>query len=193
MAESLISLANSKIGIDTVARKLNVYLPDYTAISSFKTYCPFGALYHADGGDSKSFRLYTESNTAYCFAGCGHFTPVKLFAYANDLSLEEAAQDLLDEIGYVEETIETRWAKLQETDEKVDTDFLSEALKVFCSRIDKEWELDQFDQEIAFLLNRCLSLLSAVRTEEDAAKWFKAAKYVMKKKLGETNEARQVI
>lgn len=187
MVDSPIALANDKVGIDAVCRSLGMYLPDYAVLSSYKTYCPFGAMYHADGGDSKAFRLYPESNTAFCFAGCGHFTPVRLTAFALDLSDSEAAQKLLDEVGYVEETIETKWAKLLEEDRTVDTDLLAEALKTYCSRIDPYWEANQFEEPVSSILNRCFALLEGVNTQEDASKWLKATKVVMSNTLNRRN------
>lgn len=154
-----------------------------------KHYCPFGAVFHIDGGASRSFKFYPESNSAYCFAGCGFFTPVKLIAMDRNLSEAEAAEVILTEIGYVEPTPEARWEAATTVTDSVDPDYLSEALKVYCARIDPDWEVDQFDDRIASTLQKCLELSALATTQQLAAEWLAKTKLVMRRVLiGDDND-----
>jgi len=158
------------------------------ASASMKQYCPFGEIFHADGGRSKSFRIFSDSNSAYCYACSEYFDPVLLLARYKDLSKKDAALFLLDYINYRPEDAESRWASLLEDTVPVDQDYLSEALKVFCSGVSPEWEIRQFDRDVSDPFNRCLKLLPMVRTDEDACKWLSVSKQVMRNTLGVSNE-----
>lgn len=60
-----IQLANERMSITQACRFIGMHLGDFE-IASVKTYCPFGELLHEDGGRSKAFRVYPETNSAYC-------------------------------------------------------------------------------------------------------------------------------
>lgn len=80
---------------------------------TWKTYCPLGHE-HSDAGRSKAMRIYTESNSAYCFSHRMRFTPVILAQLKFDKSRRRSAQLLLDhyEINYGPRTLEERWNTL---------------------------------------------------------------------------------
>src|SRR5690242_15199253 len=65
---------------------------------SVKFKCPYGSE-HSDGGVEKAARFYGPTRTAYCFAGHGQLTPVKLMADADGLSWDQAADKILRERG----------------------------------------------------------------------------------------------
>jgi hypothetical protein len=159
-------------------------IPDIMDAAKFKTWCPWGGIYHSDGGMKKSFMIYPETNTAHCFAGCGHFTPVKLWADSLDVSLEDAAILLLEKVGYVSEDLDARWAAALDKQEFVQTATLAEALKVYCRRIAPTWETLQTQPEISSKLAQCLDLLDRVQTKDDATRWLAVAKRVMAITLG---------
>lgn len=186
MADSSISIANEKVSITTVCQMLGMFVPELYYLSSLKLHCPFGDVSHADGGQARAFRVYPEDNTAFCFA-CGiFFTPVRLLAMARDLSVEEAAEVLLEEAGYQPEDPDDRWALLlQSTEEPVSQLELAEALKIFCARVDPSWEERQFDTAIAVRFQQCLDLLSGVKNGADSKKWLAGTKQVMITILGE--------
>lgn len=175
---SLVDLANEDVSIYEALRVIgsDAIYAEYGG----KQYCPFGDLRHADGGLSKAFRVYFESNSCFCFAGCGYYNPVKLVQEAMDMSAQEAAEMLLLRAGWVPETYETRWQQLQENTEKIDTGALAEALKTYCSRFDPDWEFSQLGGTIAKTLDKCLGLLAKVSTTEDATTWLTQTKQVMK-------------
>lgn len=182
MDENPIALANDKVSISQALMMIGMDIPDYQ-YGSGKLYCPFGDLYHADGGTSKAFRVYPETNSAYCFA-CGEaFRPVSLLAKAKGISDADAAEGLLEAIGYVPPTIDSRWEALITTPQQIDREALSEALKLACSRMSPTWEVDQFDELIATRFRKCLELLSKVHTEEEATQWLTVTKAVMRKTL----------
>jgi hypothetical protein len=72
-----------------------------------KVYCPFG-MFHRDGGVDRALRVYPQSNTAYCFAGCGFIDPIRLFRLTYDLSPLEAAKRLVETYGEAPQTWDAR-------------------------------------------------------------------------------------
>lgn len=193
MTESRITLANDSTDIISVCRVIGMSVPDFAYVASMKLYCPFGEVSHADGGQSKAFRVYPETNSSYCFA-CGEaFSPVKLLATARDITPTEAADVLLEIAGVAEEKTDERWAQLIASQEPpVNTAELSEALKIFCARIEPRWEERQFESAIAHTFQQCLELLPRVRTQADAEQWLAATKRVMNTKLGVDRERETV-
>lgn len=184
MKQSVISLASERISISQVLSKLGVYVGEARG-GKQKIYCPFGHLYHSDTGAKKAMIVYYDTNSCHCFAGCGTFTPVKLWAFANDLSLEQAALQILDWVGYAPKTVEERIEEAQQEKLDIQPELLAEALKRFCARTDPEWALHQVDAEVARKLSQCLDLLSTVQTKEDIEKWRRVTKEVMRKILEE--------
>lgn len=159
-------------------RRLDVPLPDYLDSGSWKTYCVFADL-HVDHGVDKSMRVYPDTNTAYCFGGCGSFTPTTLAAQAWDVPRVEAARRLLDEIGWAAPV--TDWSNVPEP--PVDRGALAEALRVWCDAFDPTWREVQYRQPVAGQLERCLALLPLVHNGKDASEWLTACKQVMMKCL----------
>lgn len=177
-----IELANDRVPILQAFRMVGLDVGDVSAVS-MKLYCPFGDVYHHDGGSEKSLRIYPETNSAWCFAGCGYFSPVKLVALKRDLSEEEAAEAMLEETGYVAPNYSDQWDALVNETKLADTTSLAEALKVACSRMTPDWEELQFTSSVSSMLARCLALLAKVRTEEDADKWLATTKTAMRREL----------
>ena len=175
-------LANEKVTITTAFSIIGAEVNHYA--TSTKHYCPFGHIYHADGGSSKALRVYPETNSAWCFAGCGYFNPVKLIAMDKDISEEASAEFLLDFIGYVPPDYESTWDAMMSESPKVDTSALAEALKLACSRVSPDWEQRQFEPSVAQRLSQCLRLLPRVHTEEEAVKWLAVTKQAMQVELG---------
>lgn len=183
MADSIITLANSRMSITEACRKIGTDIGDFS-LGSLKTYCPFGGVFHADGGWSKAFRIYPGSNSAYCFACGAYYTPVTLIARAKDLSDENAAQWILDETNYVPPDYVSRWNALVQAPEEIDRDALATALTVACARLDRTWEDRQFEDGVAAALRRCLDLLPKVFTAEAARRWLSVSTQYMERVLG---------
>ena len=182
---SIFDLANSRMTIATACTLAGMDVDEhYTG----KLYCPFGEIFHLDGGSSKAFRVYSGDNSAWCFAGCGYFTPVRMVAKVKDFSDAEAAQWILDQTNYVPPDYESQWAALMAAPVLVDTDGLSAALMVSCARVDPRWEDRQFDPDIAASLRRCLEMLPKVKTPDDATQWLSVTKQFMHRALGDSSE-----
>lgn len=179
----MIALANTRMTIVQACNMLNVSVGEFS-YGSIKTYCPFGQLWHQDGGQSKAFRVYAASNSCYCFAGCGMFTPVTLLAKAKDMTNEESAEWILAYTGYVEPDYQSQWDALQAQPAHVDRDSLTEALKTACAGMDPTWEDRQFEPEIAVKFTACLALLPKVQNAEDATQWLSVTKTAMSRALG---------
>ncbi len=182
--KSEIQLANERMSIIEACNLLGMDVMDFS-ISSLKTYCPFGHITHEDGGQSKAFRIYPGTNSAWCFACQVYFTPVKLIAMDKDISEPDAAQWILETTNYIPPDYLSKWEALtREEDSGLDLDSLAEALKVFCARMSPDWDAKQFDDDVSRKLRLCLGLLPKVRTKGDADKWLTTTKQVMSKTLG---------
>jgi hypothetical protein len=182
---SVVAVANEMVNITVVCHEIGVAIPEIAEGKSAKVHCPFGAVYHSDHGMETAFRVYPSTNSAFCFAGCGYFSPVYLYAQAFDITTMESATRLLDLIGYKPLSLVDAWAKVSAPPERIDQSSLAEALKVYCSRIDPLWEERQFDPGIARALTRCLELVPRVRTSEEARTWLETTKQVMHRTLRE--------
>lgn len=180
MKKSFIDEANERVSIVKVCQLIGMNISDgYGG----KLKCPFGMFNHSDGGVEASFRIYTETNSAYCFACRKYLTPVYLYAHAKDRRLKEAALDLLELIGWKPVSQSQRWADSISTEEVVDVSMLGLALRTYCARVCVEWEDFQLIPEIAEVLGRCLALLDRVHTPEEADKWLDTCKQVMRTRL----------
>lgn len=179
--KSLIDEANERVSIVKVCRLIGM---DVSEGAAGKMRCPFGMFNHSDGGTAKALRIYTESNSAWCFSCRIYYTPVRLYAEAKDLSRKDAALLLLEEIGWKPVSQAQRWADLvSPIKESVDISMLALALRTYCARVCSEWEELQLNPEVAELLSRCLALLDRVSTAEEAEHWLETCKTVMNRKL----------
>jgi len=179
-----VGLATERVPITQVLSKLGVWVGESRS-GKQKVYCPFGEVYHPDHGQKKSMLIYYDSNTCYCFAGCGHFSAVKLWAFANDLSLEQAAIQMLDWIGHAPKSVDERIEQAQQEKFDPQPEMLALALKRFCYRVDPGFEIHQTDPDVARKLAVCLDLLETVHSKEDVTKWLEATKTAMSKILKE--------
>lgn len=170
-----VSLANEKVSIEKVLSLIGMDDPSYAA-SGAKVDCPFMGVFHPDSG--RSFRVY-DGESAYCFACSEKWRSVSLYAAATDLSLDDAAVRLLEEIGYKKPTAEERFAAALNEEQPVDTHALEETLKRYCERIDPTWDMHQFDDEVAHKFRQCVELLPHVHTQDETRTWLAAAKKAM--------------
>jgi hypothetical protein len=177
---SVVAQANELVPIEFACRLIGMHLPDGLGYRrSTKLHCPFGELSHIDGGLEKAFRIYVDANSAYCFAGCGHFSPVWLVATAWGRDTRVVAAELLERIGHRPPSFRQLWAQVIEPDQTPDRTFLREALQTYCQRICPDWATRQFAPEVASTLTHALALLDRVHTEPDARLWLDGVKAVM--------------
>ena len=181
---NLIETANDRVSIISAFSMIGMDLADFS-ISSLKIYCPFGELYHFDEGRTKAMRVYPGTNSAWCFAGCGYFSPVKLIATDRGIPELQAAEILLESTHYVAPDFASQWDALVNTPPPVNTSDLTEALKTACARMAPNWEDLQFEPRIGRKLNQCLGLLRKVKTDEQATKWLSVSKQAMEAEIGQ--------
>jgi hypothetical protein len=177
---NVIDEANEHVSIITVCQMLGIELPDDLTFSrGIKVGCPFGALYHSDGGVAPAMRVYQETNSAYCFSCSAYFTPVNLTAQALDVDRRTAALNLLDRIGHRTADPLTVWEQARKYEPDPDKALLADALKTYCRRIDSGWTTRQFEPKVATALTRCLSILDLVHSSEDVTLWLTRCKKAM--------------
>ena len=181
---SLVTLANDVVPIITVCRLVGMDLPaDLTYGRSRKLHCPFGETAHSDHGLDPAFRVYPESNSAYCFACAAYYTPVALYAHAVDTDRRTAAADLLDRVGHRPLSLTEAWAKLTTAVDPPDVASLRAALQTYCRRVCADWDTRQFDPDVAVVLAMCLDLLDRVDSVTDVQDWLQGVKAVMARVL----------
>lgn len=182
---NLVEVANEKVSILTVCRLFGVDLNEDIAAGgrTRKVSCPFGEIYHSDGGISPAMRIYPESNSAYCFSCAAYWTPVSLAAKAMDLDRSSAAIRLLDHVGYRPLGLAEQFQQAVEYAPEPDRALLADALKTYCRRIDSQWLDRQFEPGVAAQLTRCLSLLDLVKSADDVALWLDRCKVAMRRVL----------
>lgn len=181
-ARETIQLANERMTITQACRFIGMDLGDFS-FTSAKLYCPFGELMHEDGGRSKSFRVYSDTNSAYCFACVMAYRPVSLVAMDKDVPEVVAAEMILEETGYIAPDFMSRWEAATREEVRVDRDALEEALRTYCARIDPEWEFRQLDPEVVSVFRKCLEASRNVSNEEESRQWLDVTKKVMNKIL----------
>lgn len=182
--KSWIDIANQQIHIADVLVNAGVFVPESVKSGrAHKVHCPFG-FYHSDNGLSKAMRVYGNNNTAYCFSCSKRYSPVALASAVWDCSWNSAALRLLEDAGFKPKALKERWVEATTIEQnKPDLISLADALKMFCSSISPQWSQLQLQDDIAITLNKCLDLLDAVTTDEDALKWLDTCKKVMQLKL----------
>jgi len=179
-----VALADEQVAIAAACRMIGMRVPESVDMGRpVKVHCPFGEVYHRDHGTETAFRIYPDSNHAYCFACGQRYGPVKLVALAWGISYRQAAAELLERAGIKPATMADLWAEVAHHEPAPDTTMLAEALKTYCQRVAPGWEADQFEPAVAGALSRCLGLLDHVRTQQDAALWLERTKQVMEANL----------
>lgn len=178
-----IRMANSTVSIVHVLRAIGVDTPELSR-GSIKVHCPFGEVWHGDGGNEQALRVYEDTNTSFCFACTKLYTPTALHALTYDISESDAAEILLNDVAPQLKENFQNWDKLmKEHILKPDTFSLVRALEIYCSTIREDWFLVQFDENISVLHLKCLALLDRIQSAEDAADWLRVSKEVMSRIL----------
>lgn len=172
------ALANDLTTIFQSMNMCGMQVPDFD-YGTRKVVCPFD--------DEMAFRVYSESNSAYCFACSKKYTPVALIAEHRGISIDEAA-DYLIEVAqrsgrWIPPTPEARWDALMAEPMSLDRASEAEALKLFCARSHPQWENLQFDPAVAAMLTRCLAPLDKVVTPEDLQQWRTITRSAMQRAL----------
>lgn len=180
MALSPVDIVNEQVSIIPILLQMGIDVPDSSSGSSWKTNCPFEEFYHIDGGRAKSLRVYFGTNSAYCFAGCGYFTPVTLYSMKTGLTKSEAALMLMQMHSLSFPSFEDELQSLTVSAPKVSKAYLRESLQIFCqSEVGDDWKHIEFNEPIIAGLDNCLRLLDKVDDEETAKLWLLKSKQYM--------------
>lgn len=154
--DELVVKANEEVPITSV---LNQYFHADVPEDAYgwKTWC-VQKWEHKDNGVDKQFRVYSDTNTAHCFAIHGLYTPVRLWRLrTGSPTLKDAARDLLRVYGIrvKEPTYQERFEEIREEASRVravTTDGMLEALQVFLGTV-PDYSVRQFDPEVLRVVN----------------------------------------
>jgi hypothetical protein len=131
-------------------------------------------------GGEMALRVYPDH--AWCFAGCGRFSAVRLLAVVWEMDFATTAHEMLEKAGYVRpDPMEVFTRTPSPEDPK--TDDLADALRIWCEANCPDWGTRQYDPPTARVLARLLGALRAVRSEEECDLWLARAKEIMGKVL----------
>jgi len=153
---------------------------------SVKFKCPYSTE-HPDGGIDKAARFYGGTRSAYCFAGHGPLTPVKLIANDEGLTWEQAADKILTSRGLKKkpQTYQERFTELRsrETGATLDTTYAIQAVRTWLSATYPEYGKRQYDSDVRDAFMMCVESLNSRPdpSVEDLREWVTLAKRVMEK------------
>lgn len=176
---SLVALANTHVRIEqAVAWAGGGEIPTVET-GSLKVHCPFGPVYHADGGAEPALRVYPGPNNAWCFACSEFYTPVRICALAWGMPYDQVAVELLRRAGHKPVTYAQHWQSVLAPQADLGREDLAEALRCWLAERFPDWADLQFQPAVARYLARCLGLLESVSTPADCGKWLEGCKQVM--------------
>lgn len=181
----LVDLADTKIPIETVLMDLYQIEIPYGA-GEWKAQCPLGHD-HSDGGRSKAMKVFSDSNSAWCFSHGMKFTPVSLAQLKFDQPRVQAARALLDyySISTRPPSPDERWETLehqqQEEEQELDRESLKESFINFLSTLPL-YSIRQFDSEVLRLVSKILRSADKLSSDSDydtLEEWMSIAKKIM--------------
>lgn len=179
--DELVVRANEEVPITSVLSEyFNVPVPEQAY--GWKTYC-VQKWEHKDGGIDRQFRVYTDTNSAWCFAVHGFYTPVRLWRLRSGAAtLKDAARELLRVYGIriKEPTYQEQFEMIrQEASRKAvaTTDSMLEALQVFLETV-PGYTLRQFDVEVLRVVNLTIEEIQVFCAQnpslEEARPWLRS-------------------
>lgn len=159
----------NKIPIEQVLLdQFNIDVP--ADAGSWKTNCPLESE-HSDGGIRKSMRVYSNSNSSWCFSHGMKFTPVYLWQLATGLPKIRAAYDLLNTYGqsFRVQGYAERWDAMNEKEVKgIEVDNLREAIRLFASTL-PQFSIRQYDPQVMKMLTMIFTHMEDLNPQADYA------------------------
>lgn len=177
------AIANRVVPITDACRLIGISVYGISNGSSAKLQCPWAEIWHSDGGYAKSFRIYENTNSCFCFACSMVFSPVSLYALYHDLTHHDAAVQLLDVVGYTALNLHATWEDVLTKPDEVDHQALIQALTLYCARVCPDWPERQFDERVSRIMLTCFKLVDKVASGEDSARWLSATQAAMSQAL----------
>ena len=152
--DRLVTLANTKIPIERVLKDLfKIDVPPDAG--GWKCECPLG-YDHSDGGRTKAMKVYSASNTAWCFSHSRKFTPVSLWQIATDkLSRVESSKEILAYYGIDPNppSLDARWEATHDPHSAIQEDLFKSPQEI------KEFESET---SVSIIVGTFLSYLRSV-------------------------------
>lgn len=182
--KEVIERTDSFVNITYVLRECGIYAPDDIPDgTSLKTHCPFDHL-HSDQGQQPALRVWSDSNSAMCFAENLYLTPVRLWSLYRDTSQYTAALELLDKT-----EMDVTNLSLTEPPEISHLRSLEQALATYCTRLAPDWNLAPLKYPQAHhVFVTCLQATRYVSTDEDIEKWLVRCKAAMTSALQDVTQ-----
>lgn len=181
--ETPVDIANRLVPLRKVLELTNIYVTEFTHGKSVKARCPYADMYHLNEDASKSMRVYSDTNTGFCYMGCGVLTPVSVHARLNDLSFKEAAFELLDLIGHKLKTLEEKWEEAAAPALSFSREGYRDALLERCISRTSNWTVLQYRDSIVASLSVLLEILDKADNDTQADSWLDTATKVMFKHI----------
>ena len=177
---NVAEVVDVQVPIETVLYELfGIDVPP--GAGEWKTYCPLGQD-HSDGGTSRAMRVYSESNSAYCFSHGRSFTPVAIWMLKHGGPRFKAAREMAAhyEISTKPKTAEERWNSLNDSQEReIDTEVLRTSL-INYARTLKGYDAHQFEaMDLLTAILRTADDLSGEATYDTMKEWLDKSKYVL--------------
>lgn len=186
-ASEWFEYANSQIKIESVLN--DIFGEDIPEdVGGWKAHCPEGSD-HSDGGASKSLKVYSDTNSAFCFSHNRKYTPVDLWKVHKNLKQNTAAaKGLLKHYGIrtTPPTAEERWVALEaelNTVKELDRDSLAESLLLFANSL-PHYSVRQYEEPVLDLIGRILATTHKMPEGVDHAtleKWINDAQALLTK------------
>lgn len=173
----LIKEANKRVLIESVLREAGVVLTGRA-----KVHCPWTHL-HSD--NSPAFKIFYHTNTGRCFSCQKTYSPVRLASEVWDVNKWEAAEKLLELVGWTPESeIRNRQEQAEQFSEELiyDLSGYAELLRRHC-KVSNPKEKEYPDFEYKEDLDKCMSLLDSAKTYSDADIWLKGCREYMDRRM----------
>jgi len=150
---------------------------------SWKTYCPLG-WEHPDGGVDKGFRVYEQTNNAYCFVMHGSMTPVRLAQMCWGGKPRNVARKLMEQYGLGRRYWKERYEEILQEYESRDSAtqsaaYLVEALHTALSNIPGYIQIQYKPGVVSEMENELLgldSLMGQHPSDEQIRVWYQNAR-----------------
>ena len=180
-----VHLANTQVRIEKVLNDLyGIEIPE--GVGNWRAACPKG-IEHRDGGLAKSMRVFSDSNTAWCFSHSESFTPVSLWQNRSSVSSRvKAAKQLLGAYGFPTEppSLEERWKSTQdEAAEDLDPSNLRSALVYFAKTQLPGYVTRQYEGDVMNIMSNLLESVDDLPPEssyDTMVQWMNKSKGILK-------------
>lgn len=175
--ESIIDTANRVVPFRVVLGMTNIYVSEFAYGKSIKARCPYADMYHLTEDAGKSMRVYSDTNTGFCYMGCGVLTPVAVYAKLNGISYRDSAKFLLEKVGHKLKTFEEKWQDALNDRGPVNLEGYREALDELCFQYTRyRWSSLKYTASISSSLSNLLNILDKAQSYDDADRWLEIAK-----------------